>query len=150
MKKIITFSMALLLIVAVTSSSKEKKLDNWLSGNTWNIDKIEWVKHESTLVTEGTETNAGTFTFSETTGSSTMRINGETVTGAEFSWDAASDGGQVNFRYSLTIEGTTTTQRAMAIEENKKKSQIWVMTEQRVDVSTGATFQLIATLTLSK
>jgi len=150
MKKILTLCMALGLIVAVTSCSKEKKLDSRLAGNTWNIDKIEWVKQELILVTEGTETNAGTFTFTENTGTSTMTIDGETVTGAEFSWDAAGDGGQINLTYSLTIEGTTTTQRAMVIEENKKKSQTWVMTEQRVDASTGETFQLVATLELSK
>ena len=149
-----TFCLLAAIVFVAASCSKEKKLENRLSGNTWNIDKIEWTKTETGLsgflFQEGTETNAGTITFTETTGSSTMTIDDETEDNAGFSWDVAADGENLNMTYDLTIEGTTTTQRVMAIEENKKKSQTWVLIEQRVDASTAETYQLAATLELSR
>ena len=153
MKKLITL-IALALVIVVSSCSKEKKLEKRLADNTWNISKIEWTKTETGLfgasVTTGTETNAGTFTFTETTGTSTMTIDDETFDNASFSWTVSDGGDQIMMTYDLTIEGTNTTQRAMVIEENGKSSQKWVLTEQRVEASTGETYQLVANITLSK
>lgn len=153
MRTIYTICIALVL-VATVACSKEKKLNNRLNGNTWNIDKIEWVKTETSIsgfgYAEGTTNNAGTFTFEESTGTSTMTIDDETEDNASFSWDVASDGSQLDMTYDLTIVGTTVNQRTMVIEENKSKKQMWVLTEQRVDGAAGTTYQLVAEITLSR
>jgi len=153
MKNVYAICIAALVLCAV-GCSKEKRLDKRLSGNTWNIDRIEWVKTESNFtdinVSTGTETDAGTFQFEENTGTSTMTIDGVTEENVAFSWSVSSDGGEINVTYDVTIDGTSSNQRLLVIEENKRKRQTWILTEQRIDLETEETYQLVAEITLSR
>ncbi|MCH2200160.1 MAG: hypothetical protein MK081_15400 [Flavobacteriales bacterium] len=153
MKKVQAILFAALVTCAV-ACSKEKVLDNRLNGNTWNIDSIEWVKTESDFsgfsYAAGTENNAGTFKFDETTGSSTMTIDGETEENVSFSWNVSSDASQLEMTYDLTIDATGSNQRVMVIEENKRKRQVWILTEQQFDLETQEAYQLVAEITLTK
>lgn len=153
MKNVFAICMAVLVICAV-GCSKEKRLDNRLSGNTWNIDRIEWVKTESSFadinVSTGIETDAGTFQFEETTGTSNMTIDGVTEENVAFSWSVSSEGDEINVTYDVNIDGTSSNQRVLVIEENKRKRQTWILTEQRIDLDTEEVYQLVAEITLSR
>ena len=79
-----------------------------------------------------------------------MTIDGVTEENVAFSWSVSGDGGEINVTYDVAIDGTSSNQRVLVIEENKRKRQTWVLTEQRIDLDTEETYQLVAEITLSR